>query len=207
MYAVLNQNQIIQYNIGSGSIVPWTREKNSDPHLELTKPKARLCHWLPFNLIFETSKAIPQAQESDDQSFLVVERDCDSDNNSSSLSSASDQRNLDDEDYSDVKGIFSLLDVPEASVLSRWADYARTYPLRASDLLIIGATTRTSLSRSECTCSTKKFRNRWRKLMRPHPLAARREVAVLERGAFGISAGYQVVTLKQDFKVKRSHTY
>ena len=209
VWKVEEQNEIFQYNAGLGSVVPW-RSKKCEKALSIGYgTNTRTCHWMPYNLMEKAAecdmrsviRVHDQAEENVDEAETSG-----SEEDSASASSANSADCIPVvEELDDIAGIYDLIDKPDNQSLQQWAQYARENPLAPDDLLLIGADT--CLRWSECHCSAARFRKRRRNSDSLQPLGARESAAHAEKGTFGLAAGYQGVSLKQDFTIHRTHRH
>ena len=207
---VQDHNKIIQFNVGLGAIVPWKDARDESARSSASKIKARICHWLPFNLLRACSgvqiPARPERHEVEHQDFDEPDSLSSDLETVSSHSSQSSAFSLSHSETND-SGICieHLAAEPSVEELREWTRYARSNPLSVETLLLIGANTK--FIQTECKCSAPRFYNHYKKKRSLHYLESRRLHAKIEKGPFGLSLGYQGNGLRQDFPIKKDHRY
>ena len=197
---------ILQYAMGSGSIVPWKPENaklvGTDEYTDeyQVQRSERLCHWLPFDL------AGYKQQWQEQEAIRLQTMPHKDDSSSGSYSSTSSDIDMESE---------SNLDHPRESPYGpssfdpeqviQWAAFARRYPLHDDDELLIGAST--SLQKSPCHCSSRRFRRSLENRNSLHRLGTRRKSSYIDAKSVGIGLTYQGIGGRTDAIVKTDHLY
>ena len=122
---------ILQYNFGGGSLVPWDFESGqSHPVL---RSDERLAHWLPYDIAVQNLPASNLGETS------WGNDDCEADE-----SSESEMENLQDQQRT-------------LGNLGEWVNHAKANPFTGQEQLLIGAPTSPKFVRGECRCSVRMF--------------------------------------------------
>lgn len=137
MWKVHNDSDrsIRQYNVGSGSIVPWAHETGEHPQLNVNE---RFGHWMPLGLTCSGSLGSEGVNP-----WL-----------STGNSSEDDQTDDQDSSESEPEGALGNLDADTTRRSCQWNAYAIAHPFHTNERLLIGANGSPKLAWSRCRCST-----------------------------------------------------
>ena len=165
---------ILQYNVGGGSIIPWSDDKESYPRL---KDGERLCHWIPI--------------EGGLQAHILRSDAPGEEGSGTGYSSDSDMEH-------DLLGYHI-----DKEQISRWVSFARDNPLTGTERLFIGANDGPRLAWRGCHCDNEVFKQKLMESNALHSLKTARSFRYVDARAFTVGVGSHVtatanVTLKED---------
>ena len=141
-------NSIIQYNMGNGSVVPWSEDQSSE-----REPNEALAHFLPFSLIGEHARM--QSDPPTDGYVLPFEELLEGHGHDRSEQSRSSSDSLpDDPEPEDLEFDQNKSNSEhDQKQIREWIYYAAAHPFVDEDeALLIGAGT-IAMHHSSCKCS------------------------------------------------------
>ena len=222
-----NGEAILYYNIGGGSIVPWSSDPSQHPVLS---PGERLAHWVPYSL---SDCALPSEglDSWDGQLSNLNIHDLDShstnvpdsnasegaigarshDINASQPNTASSPQSSDSSDTDSLRSESNESELDEVedhsnSSVMAVCQYAEAHPFQSNDVLLIGAQFsefNSRLQNHRCHCSVSQYMHSLKEMQRLHPLETSKLFYHVDSRMINMSIGHNGFSIGAGISLKK----
>lgn len=180
-----NDRSILQYNVGSGLLVPWEYEAGQHPQL---KDDERLGHWMTL------SSTVLGSHTNEVVNPWLPTENC----------SEGDQSEDHDSSESEPEDAAENLDI-DPTVSNRWHAYATAHPFSGGERILIGAQTTPKLVWNKCHCSTHRITHLLREKQHLHFLNTSKLFHYVDAKNLSMVAGSHGLTLGANITIKTQH--